>query len=449
MQHRKLKVGLSGASALAATALVLAAQPAYADYAPVAKDVVGVGSDTVQYAGDFVADGDPSGDLGFNSTGVKFKIINFDATPDANARLAYGPDGAGTSCAPGTGSTAGTGGQTAKHADSPCTLNPTLVLRAGTSPVQRPNGSGGGAKAIATDTHHYISYTRASAPQGATLNAGNQGNFDSITVGNDNLAMLAASTTNAVPLSKDQLNAIYACSSSTRTWNQVGGSSSDSIIPIIPQVGSGTRSTFLADIGNPTLGSCVVTGEENDPTAIAAQGAAGAPDAIEPMSSGRLNLYQGLDGSNNATGAGGYFKDPSCALNAIAASTPSACASSADTLNPAVKQITTGTPSGTDADAQPVYTDLRPLFIYFRNSDVTSSATFEPGGTLNFVRTLFYNPCPDNPPVTGDGCTTSTVAGQSFTFGPGGAPFYATGAGQALVSAAGIAPTYRVTLGGP
>ncbi len=46
--------------------------------------------------------------------------------------------------------------------------------------------------------------------------------------------------------------------------------STDTIIPIIPQVGSGTRSFFLGSL-SPTLsnpGTCSVVAEENDPTAV-------------------------------------------------------------------------------------------------------------------------------------------------------------------------------------
>jgi ABC-type phosphate transport system substrate-binding protein len=100
--------------------------------------------------------------------------------------------------------------------------------------------------------------------------------------------MLVGNTTNAEALSAQQLNLIYSCNVNDRTWHQVdpANASTDNIVPIVPQLGSGTRSSFLAAIGNPSLGTCVVTSEENDPTAIAAQGA-NAPDAIEPMSGGR------------------------------------------------------------------------------------------------------------------------------------------------------------------
>ncbi len=432
MQHAKLKLGIATAGALAVS-MTLVAQPAFADYAPVARDVVGVGSDTVQFASDFIADGDFLGDGGYNTLGNKYKIINFDATPDANARLAYGPDGVGTgTCAPGDGGTAGTGNSTTPHSDQPCTLNPTIVLQAGLSPVQRPNGSGGGAKAIATDTHHYIDYARASSAQGSTLGS----TFDSITIGTDPLAMLSATTTNAVPLSAAQLKLIYACTDTT--WTSVGGTSGATIIPIVPQVGSGTRSSFLTAIGNPTLGGCVKTAEENDPTAIAAQSS--PANAIEPMSGGRLNMFLGKLGDGTSNGVGGYFKDPSCSLNSIAAGT-TGCTAGTDTINPDVKLWTSGSPSDTNA----LFDISRPLYIYFRDADINSTQAFQPGGTLNWVRTLLYNPCPDNPPVAGDGCTT--VGSQ--TFGPGGAPYYDSTAGQALISAAGISPTYAVTISGP
>jgi ABC-type phosphate transport system substrate-binding protein len=245
--------------------------------------------------------------------------------------------------------------------------------------------------------------------------------------------MLAANTTNAVPLSSQQLNLIYSCTDTT--WTSVGGTSTDTIIPIIPQVGSGTRSSFLSAIGNPTLGSCVKVGEENDPTAIGAQ--ATPADAIEPMSGGRLDLFLGLLSNGTSNGVGPYFRDPSCSLNAINTSTPAACAAANNSLSPAVHLITTGTPS----DANPLFNISRPLYIYFRDADVSSTTPWQPGGTLNAVRSLFYNPC-TNPPT---GCTT--VGG--ITYGPGGPPFFAQAGAQAAISAAGIVPTYVPQVAGP
>jgi len=250
-------------------------------------------------------------------------------------------------------------------------------------------------------------------------------------------------------LSAQQLKLIYGCSGTgpngAMLWNdaRLGGTSSDPVEAVIPQVGSGTRSTFLTDIGLTAPGSCVAVGEENDPTALAAQPT--PADAIEPMSGGRLDLFLGLASDGVTSTGSGYFRDPSCSLNAINNSNPAACAAASNTIKPAVKLVTTGTPS----DSNQLFDVNRPLFIYFRDADVNSATKWQPGSSLNAVRTLFYNPCPDNPPVPGDGCTAGTgpFAGQEF--GPGGAPWFATLTAQADISAAGIVPSYVFTPGGP
>src|SRR3954447_21383442 len=108
--YRMRKLSKAGLGILGVTALMLTqATPANADHAGESADIVGVGSDTIQYAGNFLADGDYLGNPGFNASGAR--MVNFDATGDANGKL-----------------TAGAG----------------VVLRGGTVPVTRPNGSGGG-----------------------------------------------------------------------------------------------------------------------------------------------------------------------------------------------------------------------------------------------------------------------------------------------------------------
>jgi hypothetical protein len=155
------------------------------------------------------------------------------------------------------------------------------------------------------------------------------------------------------------------------------------------------------------------------------------------MSGGRLNLFLGLLNNGTSNGVGGYFKDPSCPLQDINAGSPAACAAASNTISPAVQLITTGTPS----DGNALFDVSRPLYIYFRDSDVTSATAWQPGGTLNAVRTLFYNPC-----LSGQtGCVT--VGTQ--TFGPGGPPYIDTSAAQADIAAAGITPVYVPTVGGP
>ena len=356
-------------------------------------------------------------------------------TADANSRLAYGTGALSGTCTPGTGGTAGTGNQNGTHTDTPCTLNPAVVLRAGTTPVQRPNGSGAGFNLLKQDTDSsgnglgYVDFSRASSARtGGAF-------FDSITVGQDPLAILSRTGGNAVALSAAQLNSIYSCSVTTWDDPSIGGASSATIKPLIPQVGSGTRSSFLSAIGSPTLGGCVTAVEENDPEAIDASSS--PANAIEPMSGGRLNLYLGKLANGNPNGVGGYFTDPSCPFPPSESTTPTAC-TTGSTLTPNVKFWDTGTPhSGTLFDIS------RPLYLYFRHSDINSPKVFQPGGTLNWVRTMFYNPC------SGTGHTTGCVTVGGVQYGPGGPPVFAQGSYQSNISAAGVTPTYAYTPGGP
>jgi hypothetical protein len=444
----KASAGLGAVGAVALSIGLIAPVAANADYAPSGSDVVGIGSDTIQYAADFLFDGDALADAGFNSAGSVNKAVNIDATADANARLAYGNGGASgvgspAKCTPGTGG--GNGTAVSGAGTTPCVLNPTVVLRAGTNPVQRPNGSGAGLNAMLLDTTkpYTINYFRSSS----IITAGNitsavtafgGAGFDGVTLGTDLLGMLAENTTNAVPLSVGQLNGIYTCTGGSGaggqwTWADAGSTGANKnnlIVPIVPQAGSGTRKTFLADISVTTPGSCVLVGEENDPFAI--DNSTSPADAIEPMSGGRLNLYQGILGTGGSNGFGGYFHDPSCPFGITSGGD---CAT--PVLSPTVKFLT-GTPStGT------LYQDNRNLYIYFRDSDLASTTPFEPGGSLNWLRTLFANPC------TGAGHTTGCTTVGGITYGPGGPPYIAQSPGQALISAAGINPEYIFTVGGP
>src|SRR5206468_957429 len=118
---------------------VASSSPASADQAPSANDVVGVGSDIVQNSLDFLADGDIAGHPGYNTAGNKYRLISFDATADGNGRNAYVDPAA---------------------AATPTQLNPTITRRAGTSPVQRPNGGGAGLTALISDGKNGVSANR-------------------------------------------------------------------------------------------------------------------------------------------------------------------------------------------------------------------------------------------------------------------------------------------------
>ena len=491
MHGRTLKIG-AGMLAAAAIVSFVAPSSAFADYAPAGGDIVGVGSDTLQAMVDFGADGDYVGDPGYNGAGNKFKVISIDATADANTRLAYGPGGAngyGTApttstgalvttptpslnCAPGTGAKIGTGNLSTGDGtagDLPCVLNPTVVLRAGLAPEQRPNGSGAGFKLLSADTvtatgstlgnpignggRGLVNFSRASSSQ-VTGNT----SFNSVTLGSDTIQMLAAdgssgAPTNAVALTTAQLTQVYNCT--LTDWGVAAGGSAtgNTILPLLPQVGSGTRKTFLGAISVTTPGSCVQNVEENDPLAI--QDSSSPANAVEPMSSTRLNLFLGKGysfdpgsstfvlGNLNPTG---YFKDASCPFNPTTSSqtattnpiagtsnAPAACQGSSAAIVPHVQLL----------GGAGKYATTRDLLVYFRAKDINSPTIFQPGGSLNWVRTLFYNPCPvaiGDPNFAADGCSIDSVTG--IAYGSGGAPYYAGAAGQADIGAAGVLPTY-------
>jgi hypothetical protein len=187
---------------------------------------------------------------------------------------------------------------------------------------------------------------------------------------------------------------------------------------LVPQLGSGTRSYFLGQIGltDSTIGTCVQTVEENDPEAIDAS--TSPANAIEPMSQSRLFLFQGKLSDGSASGASGYFKDPSC----VGLSTTAPACTTGSTLTPNVKLWTSADPAPVGGGS--TFYPTRPLYIYFRHADIVSTVPFQPGGTLNWVRTMLYN--------------------------PGGAtPYWCSGAGKADISAAGIIPACTYTAAGP
>lgn len=333
------------AGAVTATVAALAvglAGPAFADQQPRNTDVVGVGSDTVQYVSNFVDDGAPSGLAGFNALNTARRVWSFDATADASGRTAY-QNGSSTA------------------------LATQIVLRAGSKPVNRPNGSGSGISALLTDAGHQIDFVRSSRlPKVSeqTTAAGTAGfgagiHVYRIATDGLDLAVNNAATNAPLGLSAAELVNIY--NGTWTTWGQIPGytgpAPANTIIPVIPQAGSGTRSDFLADLQAAnggvaiTLGANVKVAEEHDPAGITAQ--ASPADAIEPFSTGRYNLIQS-----------GYFGTASPANS--------------------VKLLT-----GTAPDAAASYHLVRNLYILVRDADVTSTTPMQVGGSLNFVKTLF------------------------------------------------------------
>jgi ABC-type phosphate transport system substrate-binding protein len=433
---------LLGGIALSAA---MSAAPALADYAPNANDVVGDGSDTLQFIVDFGADGDVSADPGYNGAGNLYKLVSMDATADSNARFSWAV-GASLS-----NPTAGA-------------LNPTAVYRAGTYPVQRINGSGAGINALLADTSvadPTINFARMSsnptAAEGATAQTNGWQGLQDFVLGNENLRVAAALANNApctagtcptgtiAGLSAVELADIYEANTpNCITWAGLytlasktapTGVSTDTIIPIIPQPGSGTRSTFLTDLGAAaglpsgtqlTPGSCTTIGEENDPTAVTSLSSVTtnpinsttcspncSADAIEPFSGARLNLWSGLSGNtadgSNPGAANAYFRNPNDAYPNTAS----------EVLSPGIEQLT-----GAPVDGAATYTDTRNLNIVYRWTDQISTTVWQPGGTENWAQALFCDP-------------------------GGPTPFFQTAEGKLLIAEAGGNPATQSCLTSP
>jgi ABC-type phosphate transport system substrate-binding protein len=351
LQSRKSKVAIAAAGAVAMT-LGLVAQ-ASADVQPRNTDAVGVGSDTVQYVVDFLADG--SGiNPGYNTGNTSRRVFSFDATADANGRAAY-------------------------QNSSTNALASTIVLRAGSNPVARPNGSGAGIGAFLADSGHKIDFVRSSrlptaAEQTTAAGAPSFGGLGIhvYQIATDGLQIAVNNTgtgtlTNA-PASVSCVNLVNIYNGTYKKWSDVPGYSgpapADGIVPVIPQSGSGTAKDFIKDLtacnGGTTfaLGGNVVTSEEHDPTGITGIAAHtdinGNPvsklDGIAPFSTGRNNLINS-----------GYF-GASPAPNTVA--------------------LLGGTS----------YILNRSLYILCRDADVASTTPFQLGGALNLAKTLFALP---------------------------------------------------------
>ncbi len=209
----------------AAVALSLTAGPASADppsgVTPADNSIVAVGSETTQTVSDaFQADYDQTATIPFYS---------YDATPAG-----------------------------------------TIVPKAGCASITRPSGTnaglaalGAGARPANDSTDYCIDIARSVRGPVATDPKG----LAFVPFGQDAITWTAASGGNApVSLTITQLKAIYSCDASILsssesgpvTWNEVGGTSSNAVVPVQPPSSAGIRTSFLSAIGVTTVGSCVV-----------------------------------------------------------------------------------------------------------------------------------------------------------------------------------------------
>lgn len=262
---KRSKVSILGGALLAGALAITLATPAAADPTPQPKDVVGVGSDTSQFAVNYLADGVTSGgsfNPGFNSTASGARLFSFDAL----------------------------------KADGPA----TIVLKAGTAAINRPNGSTAGKNTLyGSGNNASVNFARSSSGPNAAQNAAGLWH---VPFAVDGLKLAVATTSNApASISPAQLVQIY--SGAVTNWNQIGGSDGV-IVPMIPQTGSGTRTFFidqltLANGGTPvTLAGTVVEVQEHDAAPVAA-----SANAVVPFSTGRFATATGI---KLTTGAGSF-----------------------------------------------------------------------------------------------------------------------------------------------
>jgi ABC-type phosphate transport system substrate-binding protein len=146
--------------------------------------------------------------------------------------------------------------------------------------ITRPNGSGAGIAQLeaklqnTAKTEYCVDLARASRNIKSTDGTG----IVSVLFAKDLITYSIYNGGNGVTnLTDAQLTAIYSCNAhllnaanpvAPVTWSEVGGTSTDAIVPVLPQASSGTRQQWLADIAVTTPGTCVVNGANASGAAI-------------------------------------------------------------------------------------------------------------------------------------------------------------------------------------
>lgn len=259
-------------TAMAALALGIGsavADPSPSGTVPAQTDLVAVGSDTTQFLSDQFS-------LDYNSGAAPTHTV----PPDFYSWDAVNP----TTGLPGD----------------------TIQVKSGSN-ITRPNGSGAGIAELQKNlktgdgVHFQVDMARASRNIKSSDGAG----IASVLIAKDLITYSSVTGSNApANLSSTQLKAIYACDASILgtghtgpvTWDEVGGTGTDQVVPVLPQTSSGTRSQWLTDIGETyttTAPACVVNGtnssgaaiEENEGTNAVFSGANSA-DIVFPFSGG-------------------------------------------------------------------------------------------------------------------------------------------------------------------
>jgi len=233
---------MAGAAAAATVAAVAMAPVAMADpitskgkaVLPREKDITGVGSDTIQNLLDQFS-------------------LDYNGTVRAAAPHLYSWDATN----PKTGA-----------------LGDLISTKSGCTKIARPNGSSAGIATLAANIKDpkggfCEDFGRSSRGRAATDPVKGKGGVLFVALAKDAVTWSTGAHGSNAPqnLKASALTRIYNCSA--RHWNQVGGKSTATITPVLPQSASGTRAFFLSAINVTTPGKCVKTSdtiEENEGT---------------------------------------------------------------------------------------------------------------------------------------------------------------------------------------
>jgi ABC-type phosphate transport system substrate-binding protein len=205
------------------------------------------------------------------------------------------------------------------YASYDATPTGTITPKVGCASITRPNGTTAGINALAAGAHptgdstdYCIDIARSVRGPATTDPTG----IAFVPYAEDAVTWSAAKTGNApATLTLTQLKAIYSCDASILggsatgpvTWNEVGGTGTDAVVPVQPPTSSGIRSSFLTAIGVTTVGSCVTptdgSVEQNEGTNPIFTGPSEA-DIVFPYSTA-VYLSQTIHGQGTATNSPG------------------------------------------------------------------------------------------------------------------------------------------------
>ena len=256
MARSSISAALAGAVALGTFAAVPFAGSAAADpaFTPDGTDIIGVGSDTSEFALTYLADGATVNGVavpGYNAGHTSGRLVSYNAT----------------------GST------------------PVMIRSTSSGTVARPNGSTQGKAALYSPSNPDVNFARSSStlsdPEKAAA-------LYQVPFAVDGLRMAVSSSSTHAPSTLTPAQVVSIYNGTVTNWSEIGGSSG-TIKPLIPQTGSGTRSFFVAQLKaanggvDVALAGSVTETQEHSDTDIGSNA-----DAIAPFSTGRAKTTSAI-----------------------------------------------------------------------------------------------------------------------------------------------------------